>query len=48
MGDEPDHMVCKDCGRRYASPAILETGECPRCGGELVPLEEGPPDRGPA
>jgi rRNA maturation endonuclease Nob1 len=41
-------MVCKDCGRRYASPAILETGECPRCGGELVPLEEAPPDRGPS
>jgi hypothetical protein len=41
MGDEPDHMVCKACGRRYAAPAILETRECPRCGGELIPLEEG-------
>ena len=33
-------MVCKACGRRYA-PTILEARECPSCGGELVPLEEG-------
>ena len=48
MGDEPQHMVCKKCGRRYANPAILETRECPRCGGELAPLEEGrdPDQRG--
>lgn len=39
-------LVCKECGRRYADPAIIEVGVCPACSGPLVSLEEGPyPDR---
>jgi predicted Zn-ribbon and HTH transcriptional regulator len=33
-------MECSKCGRRFAAPEILESGRCPRCGGDLVPLEE--------
>ena len=40
MGDQIDAMECSKCGRRFAAPAILESGRCPRCGGDLMPLEE--------
>jgi rRNA maturation endonuclease Nob1 len=40
MADEPEHRVCERCGRRFARPTIVESGECPTCGGDLVPLEE--------
>ena len=40
MGTEPEAMVCAGCGRRFAAPEILQSGLCPRCGGDLVPLEE--------
>jgi hypothetical protein len=47
MGDGLDARECAKCGRRYMAPEILESGRCPRCGGDLVPLEEArEPDEG--
>jgi len=31
--------ICLDCG--YEGPEGPGEGECPECGGEMVPLEEG-------
>jgi len=40
MGKDPEARVCAQCGRRFAKPDIIESGRCPRCGGQLVRLEE--------
>jgi hypothetical protein len=40
MAHKPEHVVCTQCGCRFAAPAIIESGVCPRCGGDLEPLEE--------
>ena len=40
MGDQVEAMECSKCARRFAAPAILESGRCPSCGGDLMPLEE--------
>ena len=42
MAREPETMVCERCARRFADPATLELGECPRCQGTLVPLDQAP------
>jgi len=42
MEAPPETKVCEACGRRFTRVAIIETGRCPLCGGNLVPLDQGP------